>query len=53
MIAAVIRWSVANRFCVLLAALILVGDAVKASGYERSKLYDPSFTTGYRKGKEQ
>ncbi|MBQ3392521.1 MAG: precorrin-4 C(11)-methyltransferase [Lachnospiraceae bacterium] len=34
-------------------ALILVGDAVKASGYERSKLYDPSFTTGYRKGKEQ
>lgn len=30
-------------------ALIIVGN-VLGSEYERSKLYDPSFTTGYRKG---
>lgn len=30
-------------------ALILVGDFL-AGDYERSKLYDPGFTTGYRKG---
>lgn len=33
-------------------ALILVGDAIAHSGYERSKLYDPGFTTEYRKGAE-
>lgn len=33
-------------------ALIIVGQAAAQSGYERSKLYDPSFTTGYRKGIE-
>lgn len=32
-------------------ALILVGDVLAAAGYERSKLYDPGFTTGYRKAK--
>ena len=32
-------------------ALIIVGDAAAQAGYERSKLYDPTFTTGYRKGK--
>ena len=31
-------------------ALIIVGDAVAQSGYERSKLYDPGFTTEFRKG---
>jgi precorrin-4/cobalt-precorrin-4 C11-methyltransferase len=31
-------------------ALIIVGDVVEPSGYERSKLYDPGFTTGFRKG---
>ncbi|MEG2122364.1 MAG: precorrin-4 C(11)-methyltransferase [Clostridium sp.] len=31
-------------------ALILVGDAVAQGNYERSKLYDPTFTTEYRKG---
>lgn len=31
-------------------ALILVGDAIGHSGYERSKLYDPAFTTEFRKG---
>lgn len=33
-------------------ALILVGDAVGAADYQRSKLYDPSFTTEFRKGTE-
>lgn len=31
-------------------ALILVGDFLRPSIYERSKLYDPDFTTAYRKG---
>ena len=31
-------------------ALMLIGDAVKASHYDRSKLYDPGFTTEFRKG---
>lgn len=31
-------------------ALIIVGDAVTQNNYERSKLYDPDFTTEYRKG---
>lgn len=30
-------------------AVVLVGDAVSHSRYERSKLYDPEFETGYRK----
>ena len=30
-------------------ALMIIGDVVAHSGYERSKLYDPSFTTEYRK----
>ena len=33
-------------------ALIIVGDAVKQSGYARSKLYDPTFSTEYRPAKE-
>lgn len=33
-------------------ALVLVGDFLSA-GYRRSKLYDPTFTTGYREGKTQ
>ncbi|HIW50295.1 MAG TPA: precorrin-4 C(11)-methyltransferase [Candidatus Blautia intestinavium] len=31
-------------------ALTIIGDAVKTSDYERSKLYDPEFTTEFRKG---
>ena len=31
-------------------ALILVGEAIKPSTFNRSKLYDPSFTTEYRQG---
>ncbi len=30
-------------------ALILVGDAIKNAAYERSRLYDPNFTTAFRK----
>ena len=33
-------------------ALIIVGDAVSQSGYARSKLYDPTFTTEYRAAME-
>ena len=33
-------------------ALIVVGNTVAQTGYERSKLYDPAFTTGFRAGRE-
>lgn len=33
-------------------ALILVGDVIAKSGYGRSKLYDETFSTGFRKAKE-
>ena len=29
-------------------ALVLVGDFLAQGGYQRSKLYDPAFTTGFR-----
>lgn len=32
-------------------ALVIVGDTVSQSGYERSKLYDPVFTTEFRQGR--
>ena len=31
-------------------ALMIIGEAVAHSNYERSKLYDPGFTTEFRKG---
>ena len=31
-------------------ALIFVGEVLKPKSYDYSKLYDPSFTHGYRKG---
>ncbi len=40
----------ARRHGVDRTALIIVGDAAAQSGYERSRLYDPEFTTGYREG---
>ncbi|MBE5973831.1 MAG: precorrin-4 C(11)-methyltransferase [Paenibacillaceae bacterium] len=40
----------AQREQILKTALILVGDAVSQSNYSRSLLYDPSFTTEFRKG---
>lgn len=40
----------AEREQVRKTALIIVGQAVAQNRYERSKLYDPSFATEYRKG---
>ncbi len=37
---------------IMKTALIIVGDTVRQTDYERSKLYDPGFTTEYRKGSE-
>lgn len=34
-------------------ALILVGDVLKTSHYDRSCLYDPKFTTGFREGEKK
>nr|WP_297873275.1 precorrin-4 C(11)-methyltransferase [uncultured Blautia sp.] len=34
-------------------ALMVIGDAVAHHSYERSKLYDPGFTTEFRKGTDQ
>lgn len=34
-------------------AIVLVGRAIEAADYERSKLYDPSFTTEFRQGSEK
>lgn len=33
-------------------AVILVGDVIGKCGYEKSRLYDASFSTGYRKAKD-
>ena len=33
-------------------AIVLVGKAIASNNYEKSKLYDRTFTTGFRKGKE-
>ena len=43
---------VAKKAGITKTALILVGEALTQSRYERSKLYDPSFSTMYRKGKQ-
>lgn len=40
----------ASRENIRKTALILVGNAISQSSYERSKLYDPVFTTEFRKG---
>lgn len=42
----------AQREGIRKTALIIVGDSVAQSGYERSKLYDPVFTTEFRTGRE-
>ena len=34
-------------------ALMIIGDAVKAAHYDRSKLYDPTFTTEFREASIQ
>lgn len=33
-------------------ALVLVGDVIAKSGYDKSKLYDSNFTTEFRKGRD-
>ena len=42
---------IAQAISMMLAAIVLVGDAIKTSNYERSKLYDPAFTTEFRQAK--
>ena len=34
-------------------ALMIIGDSVKAAQYDRSKLYDPGFTTEFREATEE
>ena len=34
-------------------AVVLVGDVITHSKYDRSKLYDPAFSTGYRNAKDE
>ena len=43
----------ADREGIHKTALIVVGNTVAQTGYERSKLYDPAFTTGFRAGRER
>ena len=42
----------ADREGIHKTALIVGGNTVAQTGYERSKLYDPAFTTGFRVGRE-
>lgn len=42
----------AGKHQITKTALILVGNVVTHSHYERSKLYDPGFTTEFRKGSD-
>ncbi|MCF0127968.1 MAG: precorrin-4 C(11)-methyltransferase [Pseudobutyrivibrio sp.] len=34
-------------------AVVIIGEAISQKGYERSKLYDPTFSTEFRKAKEE
>ena len=43
-------WETARKEKITKTALILVGEAVAHRSFERSKLYDPGFTTEFRKG---
>lgn len=43
--------SAAKEHQITKTALIIVGNAVRQTLYERSKLYDPAFTTQFREGK--
>lgn len=43
-------YETAERENITKTALILVGEAVAQRGYQRSRLYDPGFTTEFRKG---
>lgn len=41
----------ASKNAITRTAVILIGDVLAKSGYERSRLYAPDFETGYRKKK--
>ena len=41
---------VAEEHNITKTALIIVGDVVAPKGYDKSKLYDATFTTGFREG---
>ena len=41
---------VAEQHNITKTALIIVGDVVASKGYDKSKLYDATFTTGFREG---
>ncbi len=41
----------AGKYGIRKTALVLVGDFLEGE-YDRSRLYDPGFTTGYRKGED-
>lgn len=43
----------AEQHAITKTALILVGEAVLHRNYDRSKLYDPTFTTEYRRGTKE
>lgn len=43
--------AVAKEHGITKTALILVGEALAGRNYQRSKLYDPEFSTEFRKGK--
>ncbi|MGI6070729.1 MAG: precorrin-4 C(11)-methyltransferase [Blautia sp.] len=40
----------ARKHQITKTALMIIGDAVSGSHYDRSKLYDPAFTTEFRQG---
>lgn len=41
---------VAEQHNITKTALIIIGDVVAPKGYDKSKLYDATFTTGFREG---
>lgn len=43
----------ADREGINRTALIIVGEVIRHTAYEKSKLYDPDFTTGYRCGADR
>lgn len=46
-------WETARKEKITKTALILVGEAVAHRSFERSKLYDPGFTTEFRRGTKE
>ena len=43
----------AKEYNITKTALIIVGDTVAQSGYNRSELYHPAFTTEFRQATEE